>query len=54
VIETEMGSGLVKICSRDEAKIEHAKAEILSLIEKNQVPKHSLLTNPPAVLQLMI
>lgn len=50
-----MGSGLVKICSRDEAKIEHAKAEILSLIEKNQVPRtSSLFTNPPAVLQLMI
>lgn len=42
-----MGSGLVKICSRDEAKIEHAKAEILSLIEKNQVRSTACSRPPP-------
>lgn len=37
VIETELGSGIVKICSRDEAKRDHARDEVLLVIEKNQV-----------------
>lgn len=37
MIETELGSGIVKICSRDEAKRDHARDEVLLVIEKNQV-----------------